>query len=170
MGSGYFIRNEALADSITGFRLETLPLSEAELAYWGKRPEFLGDAFSSDSWAGLDRYMLDHGIPKYDLIACRPWGAWKRFSGGAYSGEIENLTLLLSRAANRLSSTGEAWFSIYSTHTNEVFAQASRMIELKDTLRKMGFRSEIEQSAPAFIGYKVIRVEMRISPVRRYSL
>ncbi len=71
-GSGYFVKDFASTDSITGVRWEAYT---AEPGFERPTPpEILGDVFNQKTWASLDASMHTRGIPNFDLVVMRPIG------------------------------------------------------------------------------------------------
>ncbi len=112
-GSGFFVEDQSLADSITGMRYGPyagiIPKS-----YFGKQPEeVLGDAMNSKTWKRLDHSMKARSIPAMDLVTMRPEGGWQRASFSTTPNQnAQAIKFIVGPVLKRLSPTGRFYFSV----------------------------------------------------------
>jgi hypothetical protein len=74
-GSGVYPRELKDVDTITGIRLQNLPVKKIPDNYPDmKWDEVLGDLFLPRTWAKIRKNMRDRKIPGFDIITLRPEG------------------------------------------------------------------------------------------------
>lgn len=112
MGSGYFVRDPKVADSITGLRMERLKLTEEETVKYGTRPVVLGDVFEDGTWSKLRNAMKRRKIPAFDLIVLRPEGGWQSQEFRSSNEEAGFIVTILTNALSVISPDGEVFFRI----------------------------------------------------------
>jgi len=138
-GSGYFVENQALADSITGVRYGPFDRSKVPKEYWPKYfpEEVLGDILSPITWKKLDRSMERRGIPKMDLIVMRPEGGWE--SAPFTLTERQNALAfgyIVRQALTRLSDDGEFYFDLWVRHTPGDPTRNPMILKLQEEVAK----------------------------------
>ncbi len=115
-GSGFFIENQTLADSITGLRFGAYSRGSLPMNYpAAKVPvEILGDIINPNTWDKLDKSISVRGIPSFDIVVMRPVGGWW---AGPWSQTAEDninaLKYILGNAMLRLSPDGYFFFKIH---------------------------------------------------------
>lgn len=149
-GSGFFIRPPEFdvmgidVHSVTGMRYGPFDRTQLPANFpLNKMPtEVLGDIFEPQTWKGLDQSMRARNIPKMDLVAMRPVGAWDQspFSE-TVEGNAAALTFILQNVIARLSPTGRFYFTLNLRPLNGVisetpeFQKLVQMIETKTPYR-----------------------------------
>ena len=113
-GSGFYIQDQTLADSITGMRLGPFDREFLPKDYLGYIPtEILGDALNSKTWKELDMSKKTRSIPSFDLVTLNPEGGWKEATfNRTYSGNANALKYIVGQVLTRLSATGRFYFHI----------------------------------------------------------
>jgi hypothetical protein len=119
-GSGFFLSDVRIANSVTGLRLGPwIPRSEYPAPKLP--PDFVyptevsGDIFRGRSWEALDRSMSERGIQKMNLVVMRPYGGWDKYRLSSGSVEASGLVYIMRRVVERLADDGEFYFTIDSS-------------------------------------------------------
>jgi hypothetical protein len=118
MGSGYFLNNPSLADSITGLRYKKLEISKAELEKYGQPTEVTGDIFAASTWEMLSQSMRQRNIKGMDLVVMRPAGGWSNYPFKSTDHQAESLIFVLSNVVSILNPKGEMYFAIEMQNFN----------------------------------------------------
>lgn len=154
-GSGFFVDEIELADSLTGFRWDPFDLDRmtSDIRKYGpsaKReipPAILGDIMNPDSWSQLDASMRSRSIPKMDLVVSRPVWGWKL---QPYFSSIEGNTLaiayIVTQTIRRLSNHGEFYFEFSIDSYDGDFLE-------HPTIRNL--RNEVETTSSFRIDWKL---------------
>lgn len=116
MGSGYFVRDAKVADSITGLRTGRLKLTKEEIRKYGTRPVVLGDVFEQSTWLKLRNAMKRRKIPAFDLIVIRPEGGWQSQYFRSSDEEAGFIVTILTNALSVISPNGEVFFKFNNTN------------------------------------------------------
>ncbi len=112
-GSGTFIRKVQDADSITGFRFESLDWARAGVQKRMVPTEVLGDIINPNTWKQLDASMSNRSIPKFDLVTMRPDGGWFRTPWfDSQQQSLEVLKYIIGNVLLRLSTSGHYYFDV----------------------------------------------------------
>jgi len=164
MGSGYFLKDQKVADSITGLRLEPLQLTDGQINRYGTRAEVVGDIFDPQTWENLKRNMKERRIPGFDLIVMRPEGGWQQHDFGSTDAQATSLVTILSKALSLLNPSGEIYFALSqsgfegSTETHPAIVAFQQKLA-KETPYRMSLHSTLR-----WTGTETIYTEGAIRP------
>ena len=120
-GSGFFIGDRTLVESITGLRLGAFSRETADpdfgdlLDHLPPTPtEILGDAMNPKTWSALRESMRSRAIPAMSLIVMRPEGGWQDqpFTATAEHNALA-LTFIIENALRVLSADGYFFFTVH---------------------------------------------------------
>lgn len=136
MGSGYFLKNPRLVDSITGLRYQKLEISKAELEKYGQPTEVTGDIFSSLTWQKLSQSMRHRNIKDFDLIVMRPAGGWNNYPFKSTDHQAESLRFVLSNAVSILNPQGEMYFALEMHNFNGALNKHPYIVAFKKELEQ----------------------------------
>lgn len=131
-GSGFFIEQPELADSITGLRFEPFNRAHLPKNYTLPLPtEILGDAINMKTWQRLDESMRERSISSFELVVMRPEGGWREASfGRSDERSAHALKFAIGQVLSRLSPTGRFYFKI----PTELYPSHATLRELVDVI------------------------------------
>jgi len=139
-GSGFFVENPELADSITGMRWGPIDRTSTDahtqllLNQLPATPnEILGDAMNPKTWEKLKVSMRDRKIPKIDLVTMRPHGGWldNAFDPLMNATAIE---IMVENVLSILSDNGRFYFSVDTLMYQGNFSQIEPLLNLQERI------------------------------------
>lgn len=172
-GGGFFVADQSLANSITGFRYGPIDRRKLRSEGYSTRnipPEILGDAFNPKTWAALDESMKARGIQKMDLVTMKPVAAWPRLSFHNHGdADVYAIRFLTYQVIRRLSQSGEFYFAVAGFGTGDNATNPVLLEFVDEISRTTGYQLEIksELSEDADEAPRTVRIKGALRPKRR---
>lgn len=165
-GSGFFIKNQARADSITGVRFESYDRSLLPKEYTNTVPEeVLGDIFDLKTWEKLDKSMKERNIAQMDLVVMKLEAGWyfNQDPNTALKENLYRLEYVLRNVSHRLSSNGIFLFSIRLPSIYGDVSKSPQAIELVKRLAESSSHKLVLDSL--VVNHSTVRLNGAYTPI-----